>query len=435
MKKEYDVTIVGAGPGGLMAAVTAAKEGLAVSLIERKTNITSIHRSCCSSLINEPDTHGECVTLKDNRIIFHRRDFSIPYEGPFIPLKQSIKFSPGGQKLIVERDEDPVAIALNKECLLEGLLKKAAKSGVDILNNTEALKAENAGDRVTTTVKQGDKIFEISSKTAIAADGVTSRIVENLDLNKNREYFGTMHVVTYYLEGVECPHPPAWIVFVGKGHMPSKKGQIYMLPKPQRDGSSVYEITYGRPVSDEKSLKEDLTWFIENGTFSSWFKKTRILKTLSVVSKFYTPIQNPRAGRILIAGDAASFIEVYNQGAIMYGHEAALSIVNFLKTGEGLDNYGTLWQKTFGYNQPGAIESSMQAFGLHVLEDEELDCLFGLTEHEKFKGYVNEFSFRDTIMAALMSHIDEIKRDRPEIAAKIEKFDLISPEEFLQVKK
>jgi len=206
-----------------------------------------------------------------------------------------------------------------------------------------------------------------------------------------------------------------------------------MLPKPQKDGSSVYEITYGRPVSDEGSLKKDLTWFLENGICSSWFKKALILKTLSVVSKFYTPIVEPRAGRILIAGDAASFIEVYNQGAIMYGHEAALSIVNFLKKGRGLEDYGAFWQKTFGYNQPGAIESSMQAFGLHVLEDEDLDYLFGLTAQEKHKGYVNEFSFRETIMRALMSHIGEIKRDRPEIAAKMEEFDRISTEEFLQI--
>ena len=45
MKKEYDLTIAGAGPAGLMAAVTAAQEGLAVALIERKTEISSIKRS------------------------------------------------------------------------------------------------------------------------------------------------------------------------------------------------------------------------------------------------------------------------------------------------------------------------------------------------------------------------------------------------------
>ena len=152
MKKEYDLTIAGAGPAGLMAAVTAAQEGLEVALIERKTKISSIKRSCCTALINEPGTHEEFVTLEDNKIVFHRSDFSVPYEGPSIPLKQLIKFSPRGNKFVVERNEDPVAIALNKECILEGLLKKAKDLGVEVLNGTQAIKAENVDGKVIVTV-------------------------------------------------------------------------------------------------------------------------------------------------------------------------------------------------------------------------------------------------------------------------------------------
>ncbi|MCK5255611.1 MAG: NAD(P)/FAD-dependent oxidoreductase [Deltaproteobacteria bacterium] len=435
MKQEYDLTIAGAGPAGLMAAVTAAQEGLEVALIERKTKISSIKRSCCTALINEPGTHEEFVTLEDNKIVFHRSDFSVPYEGPSIPLKQLIKFSPKGNKFVVERNEDPVAIALNKECILEGLLKKAKELGVTILSGTHALKAENVDNKVIITVKQDDKTSDITSKTAIAADGVNSKIVESLGLNKNRKFFGNMHAMTYYLKDVECPYPPAWMVFVGRGHTPSRKGQIYFLPKPQKDGSSVYEITYGHPVFDESAMQEDVKWFLEKSTFSSWFKKATIVKRLSAVLKFCTPILEPRAGRILIVGDAASYIEVYVQGALMYGYHAAISTAKFLKEGSGLDDYVEFWKKTFAYNQPGAIEAAMQAFGLHVLEDEEIDYLFSLTDRETYKGYVNEHFSKETTMGALMSHMGEIKRDKPELAAKIEKFDQVSTEEFLQVTK
>ena len=435
MQKEYDLTIAGAGPAGLMAAVTAAQEGLEVALIERKTKISSIKRSCCTALINEPGTHEEFVTLEDNKIVFHRSDFSVPYEGPAIPLKQLIKFSPKGNKFVVERNEDPVAIALNKECILEGLLKKAKELGVTILSGTHALKAENVDSKVIITVKQDDKTSDITSKTAIAADGVNSRIVESFGLNKNRKFFGNMHAMTYYLKDVECPYPPAWMVFVGRGHTPSRKGQIYFLPKPQKDGSSVYEITYGHPVFDDSAMQEDIKWFLEKSPFSSWFQKARIVKTLSAVLKFYTPILEPKLGRILIVGDAASYIEVYVQGALMYGHEAAISIVNFLRKGKGFEDYVEFWKKTFAYNQPGAIEAATQAFGLHVLEDEEIDYLFSLTEKEKYKGYVNEHSSKETTMGALAAHMEEIKKERPELAAKIEKFDQTSTEDFLQITK
>ncbi len=44
---KYDIIVCGAGPGGLMAAKTAAEDGLKVLLIERKRDITEINRTCC----------------------------------------------------------------------------------------------------------------------------------------------------------------------------------------------------------------------------------------------------------------------------------------------------------------------------------------------------------------------------------------------------
>ena len=46
MVKRYDVIVVGGGPGGLMAAKTAAEDGLNVLLIERKKEIAEIKRTC-----------------------------------------------------------------------------------------------------------------------------------------------------------------------------------------------------------------------------------------------------------------------------------------------------------------------------------------------------------------------------------------------------
>ncbi len=42
----YDLVIVGAGPGGLMAARTAARDGLKVLLVERRKQIGTVRRYC-----------------------------------------------------------------------------------------------------------------------------------------------------------------------------------------------------------------------------------------------------------------------------------------------------------------------------------------------------------------------------------------------------
>ncbi len=68
-----------------------------------------------------------------------------------------------------------------------------------------------------------------------------------------------------------------------------------------------------------------------------------------------------------------------------------------------------------------------------MLEDAEIDYLFRLTDGEEHPGYVNEFSDRDNIMNALLSHFDEIKKDQPALAEKLAAFNKRSVEELLQV--
>lgn len=424
MTKEYDLVIVGAGPAGLMAAKTAKQEGLEVLLVEQKREIAKVRRTCAEGLITRPNCDEETVTVEGEKIIFHSNDFSINYHGTWVNMKHSLYISPNGSRIVIERDETPVAKIFNKEVLLEGLLSEVEKSGCEIENETMGIRAENIKDEVIVTLQSKGKQKEVRSRIAIAADGINSRLVESLGLNKNRKFFGTPKIVSYFLEGVDTPFPNAFIYFVGRGH-----GQVeYFMPKaPRKAGDTPLSEIVG-------STEESLNKFMTEGKYSSWFKETKVVRKTSAVLNFYTPIPEPVVGNIMIVGDAASFIEVYVQGAIMYGFRAAKAAAKELKEGNGFAEYVNYWKTSYEYNKPGKIEEGCRiALGLHTFEDKELDYLFDLLAPQKIKSYYDEFSYPAKMTSVIMNHIPRIRRERPDLARKIDTLFKATIEEILGV--
>jgi flavin-dependent dehydrogenase len=437
VKNEYSLIVIGGGPGGLMAAQTAAKGGLDVLLLERKTNLASIGRTCVAGLITEPDCDGETVTVEGDRIVFHRNDFSIRYSGLWKDLKGFYFVSPGGYRIRIEREATYATRTFNKEVLLEDLLAEAEKSGVHIEQGIEALTAQNKGDEVVVTIRKEGEEKEIRGHFVIAADGVNSRIAESLGLNKERKFFGTIGVASYILEGVESPYPDALIAFVGRGQVEGCRGPFYFWPRPSSrpQDPQLWELLYDQPLED-RNLEDFLDKFIKEGNFSSWFTHAKVVRKANAVLNFRTPILKPRVGNILVVGDAASFIEVYVQGAIIYGYRAAKAILDEMNGGTGLDEYVEYWKGSYEYLKPGMIEQALRGYGIHVLEDSDLNYLFGLTDSKSYKGYYNEFSFPDVIQKALTAEVPRIMKERPELIQKIQNlFEKASAEEALLISK
>lgn len=426
MTKRYDVVIIGAGPAGLMAAKTAKQEGLNVLLVEQKKEIASVRRSCVEGLITKPNCDGETVTVEGQKIIFHINDFSINYHGSWVDMKQFIHMSPNGSKIIIERDETPVARIFNKEVLLEELLSEVEKIGCEIENETMGIRAENTKGEVIVTLQSKGKQKEVRSRIVIAADGVNSRIVESLGLNKKRKFFATPRLLTYLIEGVESPFPNTFLFFVGRGHSAGHVG--HFMPKaPRKAGDPpLCEIS--------GSTEENINRFLTKGKFSSWLKGAKVIQKRSAVLNFYTPILEPVIGNVMIVGDAASFIEVYVQGAIMYGFRAAKAAAKELKEGNGFAEYVNYWKASYEYNRPAKMEGACRvALGLPTLQDEELDYLFTLLEPQKIKSYYDEFSYPKEIISAIMSHMPRIRRERPDLARKIETIFKATIEEILKI--
>lgn len=424
MKSRYDVVVIGAGPSGMMAAKELGKAGQDVLLVDIKKDILEINRCCCTMLINEPNTHGETFRIVDNNIHLEKTGITIRYTGQWVKMVKSVRLSPGGNKITMANEKEGVAHPYSKNVLLKCLLEDVLASGVDVLTETAGIRAENinGGVRVFLRGNRVRSLQEVRCKILIAADGVNSQIVKGLELFKQRKFFTTFHVASYFLEGVENPYPNSWITFVGKGHTRHGRAQIYMLPKHLPDAKPgdepIIDIMCGTPMGFP--AKTSLDQFLREGRFSHWFRNARVVHTSSAVLNFYTCILNPVEGNIVVVGDAAAFIETYCQGAMLYGYRAAHAVLKVLGTGKGFEEYADYWRSSFEYCWPGEIEKALRGFGLHTINDEELDYIFSLTDKEEYLGYVSENTAPEIMKKAILSHLDQMRKERPEIAKKIE---------------
>ena len=50
--KKYDLIVVGAGPSGLLAAKAAGNAGLEVALVDRKSDLTRLERTCGQTMVS-----------------------------------------------------------------------------------------------------------------------------------------------------------------------------------------------------------------------------------------------------------------------------------------------------------------------------------------------------------------------------------------------
>lgn len=423
MAQAYDLIIVGAGPAGLMAAKAAGESGLTVALLERKEGIADVNRSCATMFAIEDDYYfGERMFFcqEQHRLVFPVTGFTVPYDGPYRNFYAWHLYTPDNRHCIklgsyeANRQRGPggrLSVSYSKHHLLASLLADARRAGVRVLTgaNVTALYAGRETSRVITA--EG---LELEAAFIIAADGINSRIVQQLGLNRNRPFYGTLQGVSYYMTGLDLPYPEAInypMLFHEKSGYPV---MAWIEPSPYDEEE--YWVYCGGPSHPDICYKDELDNLIAAGPFSSWFPSPAIRRTQAHAANIWAPVAAPVAGNVLIAGDAGWTIEAECTGSMMCGLKAAGAVTEALRNGrrgpEALASYSAWWSRHFPGSQDykdfllllsSALVGEEKSLYLNKLVTETLPC--SLNPYNLLKG----------INAAIMGKIGQIQKERPDI--------------------
>ncbi|RLI82390.1 NAD(P)/FAD-dependent oxidoreductase [Archaeoglobales archaeon] len=327
---DYDVIVVGAGPGGSMAAKTAAEAGLNVLLIEKRQEIGA------------PVRCAEGVSRESLEEFFEIEKSWIAKE-----VVGAIIYSPDGThiKMAAKMAGNEVGFVLERKIFDRALARMAAKAGADVVVKTTATSMKRFGDGVEVELRRMGEKFSLRSKLVIGADGVESRVGKWAGIDTTVKLGEIESCIQYLMTGIEfdAEYTHFWI-----GNCYAPGGYIWLFPK----GENTANVGIGvLPTKTKKGPKPHLDEFIEKH-----YPEGEIIEVVAGGVPVTGPIETAVADNVMLVGDAARHADPMTGGgianAIKGGYFAgkvakeAIDANDFSK--EFLRRYDEMWKNDFG---------------------------------------------------------------------------------------
>lgn len=375
--------VVGGGPAGSSAALTAAKNGIKVAILEKEDSI------------------AETVRTSGVTWIQNIKEFGIP-DDCFNPIKKFTFCSPNNEVTI--SDTVPRAAVLDVRKTYRWLATQAEKEGAEIFvktNITDAIKNEK-GDiiGVKGTNPEGEVVFH--AKVVIDASGFSSVVSKSMGFVTQWERFGAG---AEYEVSVENVKEDTWWLMVGQQYSPAGYAWIFPL------GKNIVRIGVGvgKPESNidpTQRLKEIM---------ESKLGPIKKLGKIKEIEFHYGLIPNDGLSRktvynnLILVGDSAGQANpLVLEGiryAIKFGKVAGTVSANAIKSEKtdkaSLLPYEENWRKEIESKINSAIKVQDRWIGLSDKEwDKELDIIKELRPEEFLDFIKADFGLSNMVKLA-----------------------------------
>lgn len=282
--KCFDIVIVGAGPAGSSAAITAAREGVSVLLFEEHPEV-GIPLQCAEGLSRS--------TI--------RKYLEIKPEWTSVNLSGSIIRGPDRDQFKIEYPN--VGWVLNRKVFDLELAQLAQKSGAVLMTNTKVVGVEES----CVIVRHNGELKKFKFKFLIGADGIASNVGRWLGIDTRLKISEIEVCAQYLLENIKIEPNYTYLIFdqdIAPG------GYAWIFPK----SDSTANVGLGlSPLKTKKRAKELLDGWVKRE-----FPEARIKEVVfgGVPAKV---LKRFSGKNFFLVGDSARFTDPLSGAGIANG--------------------------------------------------------------------------------------------------------------------
>jgi len=293
MKAHYDLLVIGGGPGGAIAARTAAGAGHSVLLVEKRPAIGAPVR--CAEGIGK-EALAEFATPDDRWIAAE--------------LKRAELVAPDGVSMVLQAElaGSKVGYILDRKVFDRELVWQAAAAGAEVMVKTRASAPLLADGVVKGAVLDccGKKTMVYADIT-IAADGVESKFSRWCGIDTTVPLREMMTSAQYLVTGIDIDEE-CTSFFLGNSVAP--EGYLWIFPKGKRT-ANVGIGSSGKKSGAGHRAKDYLDRFVSK-RFPAGKTIEHIVGGVSVCQ----PVACSVADGLMIVGDAARVVDPLTGGGI-----------------------------------------------------------------------------------------------------------------------